>query len=170
VRAVIARSVGAVPPLDVPEDAGHGMRHNGVFVTITAKGGLRGCIGYLDSSMPFREAVEKAAHGAAVGDRRFDPVTQDELPEIKIEVSLLGPRERIYHAEQITIGSHGLLLEAGYARGLLLPQVATEYGWDAHEFLRAVCRKAGVPAHMWKDPDSRLFRFTAVRYKAPYQP
>jgi AmmeMemoRadiSam system protein A len=166
--AAIEKAVGASPMRKPPGEPDMDVPHNGVFVTVFVRGKLRGCIGYLDASMPLCDAISKAAASAAVQDPRFDSVTPAELAEMEIEISLLGARERIYHAEQIEIGTHGIMLEHGYARGLLLPQVAPEYGWDALDFLRALCRKAGVPGHTWKDQEARLFRFSSVIHRQGY--
>ncbi len=157
----IERRLGVASQRHAVDPALHHAPHHGVFVTILVGGHLRGCIGYLDPEMPLDEAVRMAADGAAAHDHRFPAVTADELDDLTLEISLLGPFERIHHAKQIEIGIHGIVLEHGYARGLLLPQVAPEQGWDALEFLRALCRKAGVPAHTWKDQDARIHRFTA---------
>jgi len=89
------------------------------------------------------------------------PLTPPELDQIDIEISILSPLRCISKIEEIEIGTHGLLIEQGARRGLLLPQVATEYGWDRHAFLEAVARKAGLPAHAWRDPGTRLYVFSA---------
>jgi len=133
----------------------------GAFVTLHAHGDLRGCIGYIESAMPLSRVVEDVAEKAAFEDPRFPPLTPDEYPEVQMEISILSPLSRIASPEEIVIGSHGLLLEHGWHRGLLLPQVATEHRWDRTAFLENVARKAGLPATAWKDPSARIFIFTA---------
>jgi AmmeMemoRadiSam system protein A len=133
----------------------------GAFVTLHAHGDLRGCIGYIESAMPLSRVVEDVAEKAAFEDPRFPPLTPDEYPEVRMEISILSPLRRIASPEEIVIGSHGLLLEHGWHRGLLLPQVATEHRWDRTAFLENVARKAGLPATAWKDPSARIFIFTA---------
>jgi len=133
----------------------------GAFVTLHAYGDLRGCIGYIESAMPLSRVVEDVAEKAAFDDPRFPPLTPDEYPDVRMEISILSPLRRIASPEEIVMGSHGLLLEHGWHRGLLLPQVATEHRWDRTAFLENVAHKAGLPATAWKDPSARIFIFTA---------
>ena len=98
---------------------------------------------------------------AAFRDPRFPPLREDELADLEVEISVLSPMRRIKNAEEIQVGRHGLYLEQGSCRGLLLPQVASEYGWDRHTFLKQTCVKAGLPPDAWKDPDTRIFVFSA---------
>jgi AmmeMemoRadiSam system protein A len=133
----------------------------GAFVTIHVLGNLRGCIGYIESHLAVGQVVEEVAQKAAFDDPRFPPLTDHEFPEICLEVSLLSPLCKVSRVEEIEVGKHGLLIEYGTARGLLLPQVATEYGWDREAFLENVSRKAGLPRNIWRDPKAALYTFTA---------
>jgi uncharacterized protein len=123
----------------------------GVFVTIKRYGELRGCLGTLQCRDLGRE-VARCASDAAREDPRFPPVATAELPEVSLEVSVLGPLEPIdpRDPQSITIGRHGLVVEQGVRRGLLLPQVATEWGWTAEQFLRQTCLKAGLAPDSWE--------------------
>lgn len=137
----------------------------GVFCTIkTSLNVLRGCIGFPYPVKPLAEAVVEAAIAAATEDPRFKPVTPEELDEIKIELTILTPPKELKCEKKdipnrVVIGKHGLIVESGYASGLLLPQVATEGGMSAVEFLESTCWKAGLPPHAWKDPSTRVFTF-----------
>lgn len=120
------------------------------FVTLTRRGKLRGCIGYVEAIKPLAETVAHCAVSAATADPRFPPVSPNELPELRIEISVLSPLHLIDQPSQIRVGDHGLYISQGDRRGLLLPQVATEFGWDRETFLRQTCLKAGLPADAWK--------------------
>jgi AmmeMemoRadiSam system protein A len=135
---------------------------SGVFVTIKRRGELRGCLGTLQSSRGLDHEVARCADDAASEDPRFPPVAVDELPEIAVEISVLGPLEPIdpRHDGAIVIGRHGLVAEQGTRRGLLLPQVATEWGWTVEQFLRQTCTKAGLPPDAW-ERGARISRFDA---------
>lgn len=128
---------------------------------------LRGCIGYPEPIMPLAEAITDSAVSAASRDPRFDPVTAKELSRIVVEVSLLTPPELVKvkspadYLSTIIIGRDGLIADNGFGRGLLLPQVPVEQGWDVHEFLDHTCMKAGLPAAAWAEKGTRLYRFTA---------
>ncbi len=136
----------------------------GVFVTLTENGELRGCIGYPYPVLPLGEAIHDAAVSAAVRDPRFMPVSEGELAAIKFEVTILTPPEKLTcHASDrpmnIQVGRHGLIIKDGSMSGLLLPQVATEYGWSAEEFLMHTCIKAGTDKDAWKRDDVALYTF-----------
>jgi uncharacterized protein (TIGR00296 family) len=126
----------------------------GVFVTLTKNGVLRGCIGFPYPVMPLGDAIEHTAAAAALEDPRFPPVRKNEVAEIDVEVTVLSvpvpmtcsPEERPAHVE---VGRHGLIVRGMGTSGLLLPQVATEYGWDARTFLDHSCNKAGLPTRCW---------------------
>jgi AmmeMemoRadiSam system protein A len=135
----------------------------GAFVTLHERstGDLRGCIGYIEPLFPLAETVTRAALAAALHDRRFAPVTAAELPGLVIEISVLSPPQPI-RPDAIVVGRHGLIISAGGRSGLLLPQVATELGWDAETFLDQTCRKAGLPAGTWRRPETELLGFTAT--------
>ena len=105
--------------------------------------------------------------GAAVGDPRFPPVKPDEVGDIRLEISVLGPAVEIADPERFEPGVHGIIVEQGPTRGLLLPQVAQEYGWGRRQMLEAACWKAGLPCDAWRDPATRLFVFTASVFAEP---
>src|SRR5437762_3720209 len=132
----------------------------GAFVSIHKQQQLRGCIGNIHPSMPLIRTVSECAITAAVGDPRFLPLTVHELVQVDIEISILSPMERIENTAAIEVGRDGLLIIKRNARGLLLPQVAMNYGWTREKFLAETCRKAGLAAHDWKEGAS-IFRFTA---------
>ncbi len=135
--------------------------HNGVFVTIYVDEKLRGCLGVLDPAMPLGGAVLRAAGDAASRDLRFEPLLSTELKLMRFEITLLEPMSPFVSPTEIVVGKHGILVEKGMRRGLLLPKVATEQGWDQEQFLCAACRKAGLPDHAWRQPETRLHRFGA---------
>ncbi len=142
-------------------DKGTLVDRRGVFVTLTKNGELRGCIGYIQPLKPLAEAVQEMAIAAATSDLRFQPVTKDELPEIKVEISVLSKLAKVEKINEIKIGRDGLYIIAEGKSGLLLPQVATEQGWDRDQFLQQVCQKAGLPPNTWKKKEAVLYRFTA---------
>lgn len=136
----------------------------GVFVTLSEAGELRGCIGIPYPVMPLWEALEDAAVSAAVRDPRFSPVTPAELPNIRIEVTILTPPEALIcqpseRPDHVVVGRHGLIAKAGSRSGLLLPQVAPEYGWTPAEFLSQTCIKAGLPQSAWREKTCTIFLF-----------
>jgi AmmeMemoRadiSam system protein A len=133
----------------------------GAFVTLRMNHDLRGCIGYLESSDPLSSVIDEVSEKAAFEDPRFPPLTPGEFPRMRVEISVLSPMQRISSINEITIGTHGLLLEQGWHRGLLLPQVATEFGWGREEFLENVARKAGLPKTAWRDDKSKISIFSA---------
>ena len=142
-------------------------RPAGAFVTLHSKGKLRGCIGSPSPGPPLARLVVDLAVSAATGDPRFPPVTVAEMAAVHIEISVLSAPVRLQHASQIEVDRHGLIIERGSSRGLLLPQVATTQGWDAETFLSHTCLKAGLPGDAWrdwdagKDPDFSVEAFTA---------
>jgi AmmeMemoRadiSam system protein A len=140
----------------------------GAFVTIKRHGELRGCLGTLTCQLGLEAEVARCAADAASQDPRFPRVTADELPHVNFEVSVLGPLEPIepLDARAITIGRHGLVAEQGRRRGLLLPQVAVEWGWTVDQFLRQTCVKAGLPPDAWRH-GARIYRFEAEVFGEP---
>ncbi len=144
----------------------------GVFVSLHKGDELRGCIGVTDESMPLYKAIQEMAVAAANRDSRFASVSGDEVDELTIEVSVLGPRERITSADDLIVGKHGVRVAVGDQRGLLLPQVATEHDWDADTFLDKACTKAGLAEGAWRADDATIEVFTAqvfdeISYPAP---
>lgn len=121
------------------------------FVTITEHNSLRGCIGYTEPILPLYQTVSTCAIKAASEDPRFRPLTKEEYPNIDLEISVLTPLQKIDDINKIEVGKNGLMLQRGLQRGLLLPQVATEYGWDQRTFLDQTCRKAGMEPGCWKN-------------------
>jgi AmmeMemoRadiSam system protein A len=160
--AVYQAIAGTRPQGPRPEDLQGVPEASGAFVTLKRDGQLRGCIGTLECRAPLPDEIARVAVSAALEDPRFAPVRPAELDDLDIEVSVLGPLEPIDPADPsaIEIGRHGLVVEQGPRRGLLLPQVATEWGWDRDTFLAQTCRKAGLPADCWRH-GARVYRFTA---------
>jgi AmmeMemoRadiSam system protein A len=151
---VTAGKVTEPEPLDLPDASG-------VFVTIKRRGALRGCLGTLQARRGLAREVARCAIDSAREDPRFSPVAADELSELHLEISVLGPLEPIEpRPDAFTIGVHGLVVEEGIKRGLLLPQVAVEWGWTPEQFLRQTCVKAGLPPDAWQR-GARLYRFAA---------
>jgi AmmeMemoRadiSam system protein A len=132
----------------------------GAFVTLHQGRGLRGCIGTFDASDPLLGTIQRMAIAAATHDPRFSPVLADELPELQLEISVLSPLRRA-SADQVVVGTHGVYVSRGAFRGVLLPQVATEHGWDRDTFLEHTCRKAGLPPSAWRDPETTIEIFSA---------
>ncbi len=133
----------------------------GAFVTLHKHGNLRGCIGYIRARKPLDQTIREMATAAAFQDSRFDPVTEKELQDIDIEISVLTPLSKISNAEEIEVGEHGIYIIKGFHSGLLLPQVSTEYGWDRKTFLEHTCAKAGLPDDAWKEKDTEIYIFSA---------
>lgn len=167
-RAVVESHVKKTkaPDFELPEIF---KRKSGVFVTLTTfpDDDLRGCIGYPEPVAPLIEALRDAAVSAASRDPRFPPVRENELKRIRVEVSLLTPPEEIKVKKQreflacVNVGKDGLIMQRGWARGLLLPQVPVEWGWDAEEFLCQTCIKAGMTPDSWLQEGTKCFKFQA---------
>ncbi|MGD0217373.1 MAG: AmmeMemoRadiSam system protein A [Desulfobaccales bacterium] len=133
----------------------------GAFVSLHRRGQLRGCIGYLEAVQPLGETVREMAAAAAFHDPRFRPLGREELADLEVEISVLSPMQPVSDIDQIEVGAHGLYMVQGSCRGLLLPQVATEYHWDRLTFLKQTCSKAGLPPDAWRDPATKIYLFTA---------
>jgi len=143
-----------------PESPGdHLAELRGVFTTLYHRGRLRGCVGYIQAIAPLYRAVAETARSAAFADSRFEPVSHEELDGLELSLSVLSPPQPIDPA-QIEIGRHGLLISQHGYRGLLLPQVAAEHGWDRETFLDETCHKAGLPPDAWRR-GARIEAFTA---------
>jgi AmmeMemoRadiSam system protein A len=136
-------------------------KRGAAFVTLTRDGRLRGCIGYSEPLYSLQETVARCAVAAATQDYRFAPVTLEELPELSISVSTLTPLTKLGNVEDLEPGRHGLMIVGKEHRGLLLPQVASERGWDRETFLKETCRKAGLADEAWKQEDVEIFVFEA---------
>lgn len=139
----------------------------GVFVTLTINDELRGCIGYAEPIYPLAEAILNAARSAAFSDPRFKPLTLEEFNEVKLEVSVLSVPELIKgdYIKNIKVGEDGLIIRGEFTSGLLLPQVATAYEWDAKQFLEHTCEKAGLDKDAWKEKDIQVYKFQAQIFK-----
>lgn len=134
----------------------------GAFVTLHRPDGeLRGCVGLMRSDRSLLDTVARMAVAAAIEDGRFDPVTEAELEGLRIEISALGPLAPI-RPEAVEVGTHGLLIGYESRRGVLLPQVPVEHGWDRETFLAHTCWKAGLPEDTWQKPGVELLGFTAT--------
>ena len=134
----------------------------GAFVTLHKKGDLRGCIGQIVPIDKLYIAVQKMAIAAAFEDPRFRKLKQEELQDIDFEISVLSPFEKIINISEIEVGKHGLMISKNMYHGLLLPQVATEYGWDKETFLKHLCRKAGLNDNAYLEPGVEILKFTAI--------
>lgn len=153
---------GYVRDRGVPEVSGLSGRlaaPGAAFVTLKKKGRLRGCIGYTEAVAPLFRVVQECAVAAATEDPRFPPVAPGELPSIDLEISVLTPLVPV-RAEEVEVGRHGLVVSHQGRRGLLLPQVPVEQGWDRETFLDRTCVKAGLPPDAWRR-GATLQAFTA---------
>ena len=157
IAAVTAGKI--IPKFDFSENIFQEKR--GAFVTLHKNHELRGCIGYVIGYSPLLATVQEMAEAAAMRDPRFSPVKSDEVNDLEIEISVLSPLRKIKNMEEIEIGVHGIMLEKYYKTGLLLPQVATEYGWDRVQFLQHTCLKAGLHKDAWDGPETTIQIFSA---------
>ncbi len=132
------------------------------FVTIHEHAELRGCIGLLRFEVPLWINVRDAAAAAALDDPRFLPVDASELSALELEVSVLDPPVELPNPSGFVAGRHGIVVERGPHRALLLPQVAAEMGWGETQMLQAVCRKANLPGDAWRDAATRLYVFEST--------
>ena len=153
------REISLAPP------SPHLAEPRGAFTTLYYRGDLRGCVGYVFPVASLYRTVAESARGAAFDDSRFPPVTRDQAPELRVSLSVLSPLHPV-QLEQVEIGRHGLLITLGYCRGLLLPQVPLEHGWDRIAFLEQTCRKAGLPPNAWQT-GAKLEAFTAEIFADP---
>ena len=151
--------------LSLAAPSAHLAEPRGAFTTLYYREGLRGCVGFVLPVTPLYRTIAESARGAAFEDSRFSPVTRDEAPELQVSLSVLSPPQPI-KANQIEIGRHGLLVSLGQYRGLLLPQVPVEHGWDRIQFLEQTCRKAGLPLNAWQT-GAKLEAFTAEVFSDP---
>jgi len=133
----------------------------GAFVSLHCGDELRGCIGLIKPDGPLYRTVQRCAVSAASEDYRFEPVSPQELAGVTLEISVLSPLERAKDLSGITVGKHGLYVVRGQSRGLLLPQVATDWEWDRETFLAQTCLKAGLDEDAWRDPATTIYQFQA---------
>jgi AmmeMemoRadiSam system protein A len=160
-RTVIESKAKKKPVPEFRIDSSRLKENRGAFVSLHKRGQLRGCIGYIEGRGPLHKTIEEMAEAAAFRDPRFSPVTERELADLDIEISVLAPLRRLMDVNEIEIGVHGIYIKKGWLSGLLLPQVATEYRWDRETFLENTCMKAGLPSHAWKDSDTEIYIFSA---------
>ena len=152
-------SAGTIPAV---ETAASGLNlESGCFVTIKQHGQLRGCIGNFVSDQPLYRLVQEMAVSAATRDPRFYPMKQQDLNAFELEISVLSPLVLVSSVDEIQVGTHGIYLMKNSSCGVLLPQVATEYGWDRDTFLRHTCLKAGLPENAWQN-DCKIYIFSAL--------
>ncbi len=133
----------------------------GAFVTLHARGKLRGCIGYIVGTRPLVETIREMAIASAFKDPRFPPLDKNEYGDIDIEISVLTPITNVDSVDDIKVGRDGLIISRGHRQGLLLPQVPGEYGWNREQFLEHTCYKAGLPGDAWKHADTKIEKFSA---------
>jgi AmmeMemoRadiSam system protein A len=142
----------------------------GAFVTLSEGGQLRGCIGYTSATKPLYLTVRDTATLAALRDPRFPAVSAAELPKLEYEISVLSPLRRVQDVQQIKIGQDGLVMKNGENQGLFLPQVPVEQKWGLQKYLQELCvEKANMPSNCWQDPNTDIFKFTAVVFGEPKQ-
>lgn len=159
-RAIIAKAGNRELP-KLTMDSAVLKEKRGAFVTLRKRGHLRGCIGYIKAVKSLAETIQEMAVAAAFHDPRFPSVKSEEIRDLNLEISVLSPLQKIENINDIEVGKHGLYIVRGYNSGLLLPQVATEYGWDREDFLKETCYKAGLPPEAWKDPETEIYIFSA---------
>ncbi len=162
-RATLAAHLAGRPLPPVPAVSGAALQR-GAFVTITERGALRGCIGHIAADRELGAVVRDMTVAAAQEDPRFAPVEPDELPDLALEISVLSQPTLLpppIEPAQVVVGRDGLVVRRGRHIGLLLPQVATEQRWGPEAFLVAACRKAGLPPHVWREPETEVFTFEA---------
>lgn len=158
-RSAVADAASGRSPAALPLE-GVFARRAGAFVSLHRGGELRGCIGHIGADEPLGTVIGRCAVAAATEDPRFAPVRPEEVPGLDVEVSVLGPIEPVGDVREIDVGRHGLIVEQQWHRGLLLPQVAMEHGWDRETFLDHTCVKAGLPRDAWRH-GARILRFEA---------
>jgi len=161
-RKAISEKLGILPEIDDPDLSEEIFNVKpGAFVTIHINGNLRGCIGYIQGVKPVPETIIEMSISAAFKDPRFMPLTKEEYNEIDIEISLLSPIEEVQDVNEIEVGRDGLIVTKGSNRGLLLPQVPLEQGWDRETFLAHTCGKSGLPGDAWKKEGVKIEKFSA---------
>lgn len=156
-EAILSWLEGREMPLVTPQS--HLSESRGVFTTLYFQEKLRGCVGYPTALQPLYRTVIETARAAAFDDPRFVPVNLSEARELQVSISVLSPVNSI-KAEEVEVGRHGLIISNGVSRGLLLPQVPVEHGWDRITFLKQTCRKAGLPLDAWQS-GATIEAFTA---------
>jgi AmmeMemoRadiSam system protein A len=137
-------------------------REYGAFVSLHKGDELRGCIGTCTPSAPLYQTVMDMTEAAALRDRRVAPVYEEELNQIRIDISVLSRLSLVQDPLSLEVGKHGLHIARGGRRGVLLPQIATQYRWDIKTFLEQTCLKAGLPKNAWKTSDTIVSSFNAL--------
>lgn len=160
-RDTIEKRANGERPVPPEEASGALSESRGAFVTLHKHGHLRGCIGCFVGEGPLAETIQRMAISAGWEDPRFPPVRKEEVDDIDIEISVLSPLREIDDVSEIEVGRHGIYITKGFYRGVLLPQVATEQGWDRDTFLSHTCIKAGLSPDAWKNKDLKIEVFTA---------
>jgi AmmeMemoRadiSam system protein A len=159
-KTIVSYVISGVIP--VVESTAKGLNlESGCFVTIKQQGELRGCIGNFTSDRPLYLLVQEMAVSAATRDPRFYPMKEQDLEQFELEISVLSPLKLITSVDEIKVGTHGIYLVKQSSRGVLLPQVATEYGWDRETFLKHTCLKAGLAENAWQR-DCQIHIFSAL--------
>lgn len=157
-RTAMAARVQRQRPPEVPRDLT--LSASGVFVTAYCRAELRGCLGALDVQEPVPDVIVRLAGDVAQHDYRFEPLRLHELSAVTLDISILTPPAAVLDTSEIVVGRDGLIIELGRRRGVLLPQVAPEHGWDRETFLVHTCLKAGLPADAWRT-GANVLRFEA---------
>lgn len=158
-EAIAARLRGRPPKLKPNSPRLTALR--AAFVCLKIGKRLRGCIGQLTATGPLWETVRDMAVEAAFADPRFLPLTERELPKVRLEISVLSKMRRCHDPGEVEVGRHGLYIVKGGRRGVLLPQVAVELGWDRETFLAETCLKAGCEPECWRQAGTEIYTFTA---------
>jgi len=153
---------GSVQRVEEIQDSALQRSDYGAFVSLHKRKELRGCIGTCMPTHPLYLTVIAMTEAAASRDRRMKPIAVSELGEVRIGISVLSPLEAVVNPLSLIVGTHGLHIARGKRRGVLLPQVATQYGWNIRRFLEQTCLKAGLHENAWEKPDTRVASFTAL--------
>jgi len=148
-RSALEARVRRIPP-PIAECVGRLAVRHAAFVSIHCRGDLRGCLGHLALDTPLGQTIVHLAGVVSDSDPRFSAVSLNELPDLQVEISVLTSPREIEAVTEIEVGRHGLIVEDGRHRGLLLPQVAVEHRWTCEMFLEHTCIKAGLPGHAWQ--------------------
>lgn len=160
-RQSVRAAVGSGPEPDLSTADPDLTRVQGAFVSLHEHGELRGCIGHIEGHLPLIETIAEMAQAAALDDPRFPSVTAEEEPQLEIELSVMSPLRVVADPREVEVGRHGVVITRGFRRGLLLPQVATEWGWEREEFLDHTCVKAGLQPGAWRDKETVIEVFEA---------
>ena len=163
-RRSVEAAVKGQETLDLQVDHPELQEEQGAFVTLKTDGNLRGCLGRFESDQSLWKTVQIMARAAATEDPRFAGrrITPQEMDDLTIEISVLSPMQEIDDPLDLELGTHGIYVKKGFRTGCFLPQVAEETGWDKEEFLAHCCSgKAGLSSDAWKDPETKVFVFTA---------